>query len=101
MVARVMGMYWLNACRIAYTLDGTGPCRRFGFAYGTLPDHAETGEERFCIEWLADGTVWYTIKAFSRPRHWLAKIGKPLARAYQRRFVRQSLRKMRQEIQAT
>lgn len=98
MVARVMGLYWLNGCRITYTLDGSGPDRRFGFAYGTLPDHAECGEERFSIEWLPDDTVWYDLKAFSKPRHWLARLAKPVARAYQRRFVRESLRKMRLEI---
>lgn len=95
MVARVMGMYWLNGCRIVYTLDGTGPERRFGFAYGTLPDHAECGEERFSIEWLADDTVWYDLKAFSKPRHCLARMFKPVARWHQRRFVRESLEKMR------
>lgn len=95
MVARVMGMYWLNGCRIVYTLDGSGPERRFGFAYGTLPDHAECGEERFSIEWLADDTVWYDLKAFSKPRHWLARMFKPVARWHQRWFVRESLEKMR------
>jgi uncharacterized protein (UPF0548 family) len=98
MVAKVMGMYWLNGCRIVYTLDGTGPDRRFGFAYGTLPDHAECGEERFSIEWLEDDTVWYDLKAFSQPRHWLARLFKPVARWHQRRFVRESLAKMKLEI---
>jgi uncharacterized protein (UPF0548 family) len=97
MVARVFGMHWLNGCRIVYTLDGTGPDRRFGFAYGTLPDHAECGEERFSIEWLADDTVWYDLKAFSKPRHWLPTLFKPMARVFQRQFVRQSLRKMEAE----
>ena len=36
--------------------------RKFGFAYGTLPDHAATGEERFLIEWNQDDdSVWYDI----------------------------------------
>jgi uncharacterized protein (UPF0548 family) len=47
-VARVLGLWWLNACRVVYTVDE--PCR-FGFAYGTLPGHAERGEERFLVEW--------------------------------------------------
>lgn len=99
MVARILGLYWLNGCRIVYTLDGTGPDRRFGFAYGTLPGHAECGEERFSIEWLADDTVWYDLKAFSKPRHWLTKVFEPVARLYQRRFVRESLRKMKLEME--
>ncbi len=50
-IAHQLGLWWLNACRIVYVVDEPGPIRRFGFAYGTLPDHAETGEERFLVEW--------------------------------------------------
>ena len=90
-VARICGVWWLNACRIVYVIDETGPVQRFGFAYGTLPDHAETGEERFLIEWdRADDSVWYDILAFSRPRHRLARLGYPFSRLVQRRFARQS-----------
>lgn len=91
-VARTAGFWSLNACRIVYTLDELdGRMRRFGFAYGTLQDHAEMGEERFSVELhRADGSVWYDIFAFSRPRLWLAQIGYPLTRVYQRRFARDS-----------
>lgn len=91
-VAKTAGFWSLNACRIVYTLAETdGPVRRFGFAYGTLRDHAEMGEERFSIEHHRfDNSVWYDIFAFSRPRLWLAQIGYPLARVYQRRFARDS-----------
>ncbi len=87
MTIRVMGFWWLNACRIVYVLDDD---RQFGFAYGTLPGHAERGEELFMVERLEDGTVRYCIRAFSRPRHWMARLAYPLARAYQRTFVRAS-----------
>ena len=50
-VARLFGLWWLNACRIVYVVDEQGPVQRFGFAYGTLPGHAESGEERFTVEW--------------------------------------------------
>ena len=43
-VARQFGMWWLSACRIIYIMDEEGPVSRFGFAYGTLPDHAGTGK---------------------------------------------------------
>jgi uncharacterized protein (UPF0548 family) len=43
-LARIFGIWWLNACRIVYTVDEDGPFKRFGFAYGTLPGHAESGE---------------------------------------------------------
>ena len=62
-LARVLGLWWLNACRVVYTVDEE---TRFGFAYGTLPGHAESGEERFLVEWdRASGAVWYDIVAFS------------------------------------
>ena len=89
-VARSMGVWWLNAARIVYVVDETEPVRRWGFAYGTLPDHVEMGEERFLIEWNQDDTVWYDILAFSRPRHVLARLGYPLVRRLQRRFARDS-----------
>ena len=90
-LARFMGLWWLNAARIVYAVDEIEPISRFGFAYGTLPDHAETGEERFTIEWnQADDEVWYDILAFSRPRHILARMGYPMVRRLQRRFARDS-----------
>jgi uncharacterized protein (UPF0548 family) len=90
-LARVVGLWWLSACRVVYTVDEDGPVRRFGFAYGTLPDHPETGEERFLIEWdRTDGSVWYDIVAFSRPRHVLARLGYPWVRRLQKRFGRDS-----------
>lgn len=91
-VARTAGFWSLNAARIVYTLDESDiRMRRFGFAYGTLRDHAEMGEERFSVELhRADGSVWYDLYAFSRPRLWLAQIGYPLTRVYQRRFAQDS-----------
>jgi uncharacterized protein (UPF0548 family) len=88
------GLWWLNACRVVYVLDEPGPPRRFGFAYGTLADHAERGEERFTVEWHDDDSVWYDLLAFSRPRHWLARLGYPLTRRTQKRFALDSLAAM-------
>ncbi len=87
MTVRVLGIWWLNSCRIVYVLDDE---RQFGFAYGTLPGHVERGEELFLVERTDDGQVRYSIRAFSQPRHWLARLGYPLARIYQRKFVRES-----------
>jgi uncharacterized protein (UPF0548 family) len=84
----LFGFYSLNACRIVYTVDEAGSVNRFGFAYGTLAEHAESGEERFTVEWnRSDDTVWYDILAFSRPRQMLAKLGYPLSRLLQKRFA--------------
>ncbi|AMV26568.1 hypothetical protein VT84_19365 [Gemmata sp. SH-PL17] len=94
-VARVMGFWWLNACRIVYVVNETDAVARFGFAYGTLPGHAELGEERFMVEWdRARNAVWYDILAFSRPNHPLARLGYPLTRKTQRRFAQDSVRVM-------
>jgi uncharacterized protein (UPF0548 family) len=87
-LARHLGVWSLNACRVVYVLDEDGPVRRLGFAYGTLMEHAESGEERFSIEWSRDeDTVVYDLLAFSRPNHPLAKIGFPVARMLQKRFA--------------
>jgi uncharacterized protein (UPF0548 family) len=86
-VVHALGLWWLNATRIIYVIDEP---RRFGFAYGTLTGHAESGEERFVVEHLEDDSVWYDLRAFSRPRYWMVRLGKPAARMLQRRFGRLS-----------
>lgn len=93
--AKTFGFWSLSACRIVYLINEEGPSRRFGFAYGTLTNHVERGEERFTIEWHADDdSVWYDILAFSRPHQFFVKLGYPLARRLQKRFARESLRTM-------
>lgn len=89
------GLWSLNACRVVYMINEP---RRFGFAYGTLPDHVERGEERFIVEWLDDNSVWYDLYAFSRPQHPLARLGSPLTRMLQKRFARESLTAMRAAV---
>lgn len=90
-MGHVLGLWWLNACRIVYVVDDVGPITRFGFAYGTLPGHAESGEERFQIEWdRSDDGVWYDILAFSRPNYFVTKLGYPLVRQFQRKFAKGS-----------
>jgi uncharacterized protein (UPF0548 family) len=98
-LGRVIGLWWLNACRIVYVIDEGGPVQRFGFAYGTLPGHVESGEERFLIEWdRGENSVWYDILAFSRPRHPLARLGYPFARLMQKRFARDSVKAMVRDV---
>ena len=61
-LVHAFGLWSLNACRIVYVMDDheDAGVRRFGFAYGTLAEHAESGEERFSVEWnRSDGAVWY------------------------------------------
>ncbi len=98
-LAHWLGVWFLSACRIVYTIDELGPLCRSGFAYGTLPDHPETGEERFQIEWRrSDDTVWYDILAFSRANHWYSRLGYPMVRKLQKRFARQSLNKVQELV---
>jgi uncharacterized protein (UPF0548 family) len=87
MVVQICGLWWVNPCRILRRCDSGNT---HGFVYGTLPEHAECGEEKFIIRQESDGSVWYEIRAFSRPRHWLAWLAFPLARWWQCRFVRDS-----------
>ena len=100
MQAHVLGLWWMNAARIVYTIDEHGPVTRFGFAYGTLPAHAEQGEERFSVELCADGSVWYDLRAFSRPRYWPVRMAHRTARRLQAKFVRESQASMRAAVAA-
>ncbi len=98
-IGRHYGFRSLNACRIVYLVEDDGEVLRYGFAYGTLPEHAERGEERFTVEWnRTDGSVWYDLYAFSRPRHPLARLGYPVGRALQKRFARDSKLAMAQAV---
>jgi uncharacterized protein (UPF0548 family) len=93
------GFWSLNAARIVYVLEEHGGLERYGFAYGTLRDHGERGEERFTVEYHdEDGSVWYDIFAFSRPGS-VARLGYPLTRALQKRFARDSKIAMWKAIQ--
>jgi uncharacterized protein (UPF0548 family) len=94
-----LGFWSMNACRIVYVIDERGPSERYGFAYGTLPDHRERGEERFTVEFHPDDqTVWYDLYAFSRPSM-LARLAYPFSRAVQKRFARASKAAMQKAVQ--
>lgn len=90
-VARWLNLYFVNACRIVDVIHEHVPTQRYGFVYGTLEDHAESGEERFTVEWNRHtDEVWYDLLAFSRPNQFLARIGYPFARMLQKRFAADS-----------
>jgi uncharacterized protein (UPF0548 family) len=99
-LARHLGLWSLNICRVVYTLreeDERGA--RTGFAIGTLPDHVERGEERFTVEWDREtDEVSYELFAFARSKPWLAGLTYPLARPLQRRFAADSLSAMRRAV---
>lgn len=94
-LARHHGFWSLNTTRIIYLIEESGEVERFGFGYGTLPGHAERGEERFSLEWnREDDSVHYDVLAFSRPKHPLAWLGYPFVRVLQKRFAQDSKRTM-------
>lgn len=86
-----IGFWWLNPCRIVYRVDETGTTDKFGFAWGTLPGHIQSGEERFLVEWDREtDSVSYDIVAFSKPNQFLSRLGYSLVRRSQKRFGRDS-----------
>ena len=90
---RHFGFWSLNGCRVLYTVGGDG---RFGFAYGTLTNHAESGEELFDVFLDPESDeVRYRIRAISEPQAALARIGQPIVRALQARFRRDSAAAMK------
>ena len=97
-LARALGLWVLNACRVVYVVEEEEPVPRFSFAYGTLPEHAESGEERFQVEWREDDSVWYDILAFSRPNQLFSRIAYPYVRRKQKQFARDSMRAMKTAI---
>jgi uncharacterized protein (UPF0548 family) len=65
-------------------LGRLGPNRR-GFAYGSLPGHAVSGEEMFGVRYdPADDGVYSEVVAFSRPATWWSRLGAPVLAVIQR-----------------
>jgi len=93
-----VGFWSLNACRVVYLVDEHGTSETYGFAYGTLQDHGERGEERFTVEFNSDQSVWYGLYAFSRP-NMLARLAYPYTRSLQKRFAKDSKAAMQKAVQ--
>ncbi|MEV6209876.1 DUF1990 domain-containing protein [Kitasatospora sp. NPDC051914] len=79
-------------CEVVWAVDEP---RRAGFAYGTLAGHPECGEESFVVELAADGTVRFTVTAFSRPGTLLTRLAGPLVPLLQRLYARHCGRTLR------
>ena len=77
-------------CRVVYVVDE--PDIR-GFAYGTLPGHPESGEERFAVRYdPKTSAVSAEVTAFSRPGTWWSKAGGPFVVTAQRVIAKRYLR---------
>jgi uncharacterized protein (UPF0548 family) len=89
---RHLGFWSLNGCRVVYHTTS-------GYAYGTLPTHAEAGEELFevLLEPRTEAVV-YRIRATSRPFALIARLGQPIVRALQARFRRDSAAAMARAV---
>ncbi|WP_155371263.1 DUF1990 family protein [Catellatospora vulcania] len=81
-------------CLVVWVEDGP---QRAGFAYGTLPGHPESGEEAFLVE-LINGSVWYSVIAFSRPARWYTRAAGPIVIAFQHAYARLLARALRRLV---
>ena len=79
-------------CRVVWA-QATGDER--GFAYGTLPGHPESGEERFTVRLTDSGDVVVTIRVFSRLATPAARLVPPLSRFAQGLATRRYLSSLR------
>jgi uncharacterized protein (UPF0548 family) len=57
---------------------------RAGFGYGSMPGHPERGEAAFLLE-AANGRTRFTMRSFSEPGTFAARVGAPVARFLQAR----------------
>ncbi|MBO0676664.1 DUF1990 domain-containing protein [Mycolicibacterium sp. S2-37] len=77
-------------CRVVYVVDE--PDRR-GFAYGTLPGHAESGEELFAVRHdPSTDLVYAEVAAFSRHGTWWSRLAGPVTSVLQRVVTARYLR---------
>lgn len=91
-----LGLWTVNLSRIVEVVETSSA---FGFIYKTTALHVEEGEERFLLTLEAEtGEVRYRLEAVSRPRAALARLGLPVTRMFQRRFARDSHRRMRAAV---
>jgi len=96
---RHFGFWSLNGCRVVYAVGDSDQGARFGFAYGTLTNHAKAGEELFEV-FLDPQTedVMYRIRAVSWPHAMLTRLGQPIVRLLQARFRKDSAEAMKRAM---
>lgn len=72
------------------------PCRvvwmrhdptRYGYGFGTLRGHPESGEEAFEVSIDSAGRVWFDLRAFSRPATRVTRLAGPVAVLLQARIT--------------
>ena len=88
---KAAGLCLSFGCRVVRVID---EARRYGFIYGTLAGHPESGEELFVIEWQPDDRVSFTLSAVSRPANLLYALGRPFGTLMRGLGTRQYLTSM-------
>lgn len=84
------GPFRLSApVRVVYVIEEE---HRVGFAYGTMHGHPLTGEEAFVLEQRDDGSVWLTVRSFSRPGTGFRRLMAPFVLSGQKKLARRYLR---------
>jgi uncharacterized protein (UPF0548 family) len=78
-------------CRVVWVIDEP---TRYGWGYGTLRGHPESGEEAWMVSIDAAERVWGEIRAFSRHATWYARLGAPVVRIVQDRVTDRYARAM-------
>lgn len=83
-----LGFFWVP-CELVWLRDENS---FYGYGFGTLAGHPLSGEEAFEVRLAPDGTVRFSVRAFSRRTAWYARLGAPFVLALQDfvtdRFVR-------------
>ena len=94
-VMRMFGVYTVAATRVVYVEDRGS---KFGFAYGTLPGHIVSGEERFTTTIdVSSGEVCFEVFSFSKAASMAHRLLWPLISRTQKRFCKQSIDVMRSQ----
>jgi uncharacterized protein (UPF0548 family) len=86
------------ACRVIDKFEGSqGNVWRSGFTYRTLQGHVALGEETFAVEKdMVTGRVTASLTSWSRPGHWLMRIGYFYARWCQLHAGREAVRELKE-----
>lgn len=81
---RLAGARLWAPCEFVWVSDAT---HGYGYGFGTLSGHPESGEEAMEVAIDSRERVEFTIRAFSRHSAWYARLGAPLARLVQDRIT--------------
>lgn len=91
-----LGILWVP-CEVVWVRDEPDG---YGYGFGTVPGHPAIGEEAFEVTRAGDGSVAFSIRAFSRPASWYARLGGPVTTLLQDHITDRYLRSARRLTQA-